>query len=202
MNDSKLLNWSGQTCVIAASGPSLTPEQVLRAGASTRVITTNSSWKLAPDPDVIYGCDFMWWKTYHAEVKQAFGNLDRCWTQDRSAAQQFGLRYVRNEGRVGLGHRAVRVNGNSGAGAINLAYLFGCRRILLIGFDMREVDGRKHWHANHPAPLVQTQMFREWIHKFMTLAADLKQAKCEVINCTPGSALQCFPMSTLDKELG
>lgn len=200
MNNSKLLDWSGAPCVIAASGPSLSHEQITATKAA-RVIVTNSTWRRVESPDVIYACDFLWWKQYHQEIRQA-GLHDRCWTQDRSAAERFQLRYVRSEGRQGLGLNAIRVNGNSGAGAINLAYLFGCRRILLIGFDMREVDGKKHWHPDHPAPLVQTQMFREWIHKFMTLASDLKAKGCEVVNCTPGSALQCFPMSTIERELG
>lgn len=203
MNNSKLLDWSGAPCVIAASGPSLSQQQIeaVKAASAVRLIVTNSTWVRAPFADVIYGCDFQWWKAYHLQIKYA-GLHGRCWTQDRSAAERFQLHYVRTEGRQGLGTKALRVNGNSGAGAINLAYLFGCRRILLIGFDMREVDGKKHWHADHPAPLVQKQTFGDWIHKFMTLASDLKANGCQVINCTPGSALQCFPMSTIERELG
>ena len=77
----------------------------------------------------------------------------------------------------------------------------GARRILLIGYDMREINGRKHWHPDHPAPCVQKQQFGEWIHKFRKLAEDLKAAQCEVINCTPKSALQCFPMGDMEQEL-
>ena len=33
-------------------------------------------------------------------------------------------------------------------------------------------------------------------------AGYLKAAGCEVINCTPGSALTVWPMSTIEKELG
>ena len=58
--------------------------------------------------------------------------------------------------RNGLGKRGLRVNGNSGAGAINLAYHFGARRILLVGMDMKPgPNGEKHWHPDHPKPLVQ-----------------------------------------------
>ena len=115
MNNSKLLDWSGAPCVIAASGPSLSHEQITAAKAA-RVIVTNSTWRRVESPDVIYACDFLWWKQYHQEIKQA-GLHDRCWTQDRSAAERFQLRYVRSEGRQGLGLNAIRVNGNSGAGA-------------------------------------------------------------------------------------
>ena len=33
------------------------------------------------------------------------------------------------------------------------------------------------------------------------LAADLKTEGVTVVNCTPGSALTCFPMGDLEQEL-
>ena len=94
------------------------------------------------------------------------------------------------------------MNGNSGAGAINLAYHFGARRILLIGMDMKPgANGEKHWHPDHPKPMVQGQQFEEWRLKMGVLAKDLAAEGVTVINCTPGSALTCFPMSDLEQEL-
>ena len=63
-------------------------------------------------------------------------------------------------------------------------------------------NGEKHRHGDHEKPLVQAQLFEEWRHKGKKLAEDLAEHKCEVINCTPGSALEWFPMSTIEKELG
>ena len=106
------------------------------------------------------------------------------------------------EGKDGLGKRGLRVNGSSGAGAINLAYHFGVRRILLISMDMKPgQNGEKHWHPDHPKPLVQGQQFEEWRKKMGVLAADLKTEGVTVVNCTPGSALTCFPMGHLSTEL-
>ncbi len=61
--------------------------------------------------------------------------------------------------------------------------------------------GEKHWHADHPKPMVQGQMFEEWIKKMGVLAKDLKAEGIEVVNCTPGSALKHFPMGDLEQEL-
>lgn len=200
MEPSKLLDWTGKTCVIAASGPSLTVDQCRTAEFhNVPIIAVNSTYERFLSP-IIYGCDYLFWRHYHAHIpKRLWG---QCWTQDRSSAERFNLNFVRQASRPGLGHKALHVNGNSGAGAINLAYLFGCRRILLIGFDMKlGPKGERHWHKDHPAPLVQNQPFGEWLHKMDTLAKELKAAGVSVVNCTPGSALTVFPMSTLQKEL-
>jgi len=204
MEPSKLLDWTGKTCVIAASGPSLTDEQVrLVEEWNVAIIAVNTTFKKFADPEVVYACDYLWLKHHVAEVRAKFKNFStQIWTQDRSSAERFNLNFVRQTSRPGLGKKTLQVNGNSGAGAINLAYLFGCRRILLIGFDMKlGPKGERHWHKDHPAPLVQNQPFGEWLHKFDTLAKDLKAEGVEVVNCTPGSALTVFPMSTLQKEL-
>lgn len=199
-------DWRGRTCVVAASGPSLTDAQAeaIEANQQCTCIVTNTSYQKFLAPDVVYGCDFLWWKVNMQAVKDHYrGNsFVRYWTQDRAAAERFGLNYVRHESREGLGRTALRTGGNSGYGAVNLAYLFGAKRILLIGFDMKEgPKGEKHWHPDHPKPLVQKQQFHEWIHKFKALADDLKAAGVEVINCTPGSALKCFPTGDLETEL-
>lgn len=198
MNPSKLLDWHGQTAVVMASGPSLSDAQAnaVRA-AGVRTITTNTTHEKAPFADVFYACDLLFWKLNHAKMDRS-----KCWTQDRNSAERWQLNWIRQSARPGLGTKDLHVNGNSGFGAINLAFLFGCRRILLLGFDMREVGGKKHWHPDHPKPCVQNMPFKEWLFKSVALAKDLKTAGCSVVNCTPNSALTVWPMSTIEKELG
>lgn len=185
-----------------ASGPSLTDEQIaLVEHSDVLTIAVNNSYEKLQHPDVVYACDYLWWKLNHMKAKQ---NIPRrqLWTQDRAAAEQFQLSHIQWEGKDGLGKRGLRVNGNSGAGAINLAYHFGARRILLVGMDMKPgPNGEKHWHPDHPKPLVQGQQFEEWRKKMGVLAADLKTEGVTVVNCTPGSALTCFPMGDLEQEL-
>ena len=202
MTPSPRPDWRGHTAVVVASGPSLTDEQItLIEHSVVFTIAVNNSYAKLQHPDVVYACDYLWWKLNHMKAKQ---NIPRrqMWTQDRAAAEQFQLSHIQWEGKDGLGKRGLRVNGNSGAGAINLAYHFGARRILLVGMDMKPgPNGEKHWHPDHPKPLVQGQQFEEWRKKMGVLAADLKTEGVTVVNCTPGSALTCFPMGDLEQEL-
>ncbi len=202
MTPTPLFNWRDHTAVVVASGPSLADEQItLIEHSVVFTIAVNNSYAKLQHPDVVYACDYLWWKLNHMKAKQ---NIPRrqLWTQDRAAAEQFQLSHIQWEGKDGLGKRGLRVNGNSGAGAINLAYHFGARRILLVGMDMKPgPNGEKHWHPDHPKPLVQGQQFEEWRKKMGVLAADLKTEGVTVVNCTPGSALTCFPMGDLEQEL-
>lgn len=197
---SQLLNWKDRTAIVMASGPSMSSTVPTR-NPEHRYIVTNTTFRLAPWADVVYGCDFLWWKTHAAEVRRECPDM-ACWTQDKASAERYGVNLVRNEALPGSSLTGLRVNGNSGAGAINLAVLFGARRIVLLGFDMREGPaGEKHWHADHPSPCVQKQLFGEWQHKFESVAKDLKALGVEVLNATPGSALKCFPTVSFEEAV-
>lgn len=200
-------HWKGETCVILASGPSLKQfiesPQGARGLPDTKIVAVNSTYRWAPFADVIYAGDFMWWKQNITDVRRAQSGFTQLWTCDRAAAERWDLNWVKGVNRLGLGKdKFIHTNGNSGAQAINLAYVFGCRRILLLGFDMKlGPAGERHHHADHPAPMVQAQTFGDWIHKSEFLARELEEAGCSVVNCSAETALTCWPRSTIEKEL-
>ena len=201
MIDARMPDWRGVTTVICATGPSFKPFDLSLLSTSHRVIVVNNAWVTLPWADVLYACDYLWWRQYHDAVRKGFAG--QRWTQDRSAAERWpDLCHVKHQAGEGLGLKMLNTNGNSGMGAINLAYLFGARRILLLGFDMKlGPNGERHYHPDHPKPLVQNQVFEEWRHKGAKLARDLAKQGCTVLNCTPGSALTCFPTADFDVEI-
>jgi hypothetical protein len=196
-------DWSLNTAVIVGAGPSLTDEQLLHVQQAdfVRVIAVNTSYQKAPWADVFYGGDYLWFKVHFARIK-ALKVGAQLWTQDNAAAERWQINRIRGVNREGLGHSDIHMGGNSGYQAINLAFLWGCKRILLLGFDMKEgPNGEKHWHGDHPEPLVQRQTFDQWLLRFEKMALDLKAVGVSVVNCTPGSALRCFPMSDIGEAL-
>ncbi len=190
--------WEGATVVIVCSGPSLTDEQLDVAHQRQdengwKVIAVNDNWRRSLGADVLYACDDRWWDKYHAEITTSeFGG--ELWTQDNKAAQRYGLRHVRGEAASGLGRRVVHHGNNSGYQAINLAYLWGVRRVVLLGMDMQIIDGKRHWFGDHPRGLNKPSPYKEWVKKFDQLSIDLLHEGVEVINCSPVSALTCFPV--------
>jgi hypothetical protein len=86
--------------------------------------------------------------------------------------------------------------------AICLAYLFGARRIILLGYDMsRAPDGKNHWFGNHPTPLSNSSPYGTFAKRFPPLADDLRKAGVSVTNCSARTALSCFPRADLETSI-
>jgi hypothetical protein len=188
--------WQNQTVVIFGSGNSLTDEQIeIARKLKCSYIAINDTYKRVPFADVLYACDYKWWNLHFDEI--IFNG--ELWTQDLKAKREFGLSWVLGRNKNGLGSDCVHFGGNSGYQAINLAYLWGAKRIILLGFDCQPLDGKSHWFGQHPQGLNQTQNFAMLIGNFNLLAKDLEQEQIEVINCSMKSALQCFKKVEIEK---
>jgi len=200
--------WPGATVAILASGPSLTREDVEFVRGKVPVIAINATYALAPWADVMYGADakvFRWyWKKGPAGFEdlplRACSSLKYSLTK---GAEVYGnvtiLRRGQREG-LSLNPAILNTGDNSGYQAINFAVLAGASRILLLGYDMQKGPaGEEHWHADHPnhsrSPY---QKFR--VH-FNGMIEPLKAAGVEVVNCSPRTALTCFPRMPLRKAL-
>jgi hypothetical protein len=82
---------------------------------------------------------------------------------------------------------------NSGYAALCLAAKLGAARVLLHGYDMGPRRGRFRRH-DYPANLNSRPRYADWLPRFARLAPILKSRGVDVINCTPGSSLTCFPL--------
>jgi hypothetical protein len=78
---------------------------------------------------------------------------------------------------------------NSGATAINLAIREGFDNIILLGFDMKAVDGKHHYHDYYkkdPRP----DAYERFMKHFKAIA---EETNATILNATPDSALPYFP---------
>ena len=174
-----------------------------RANESVRVISVSNAWKLtAKWADVYFAADRRYWEVYFRRMRAAGIEPDRMYTSCVAASALHKINRVKAANQPGLGLTSLNTGGNSGYMGINLAYLFGARRIILLGFDMQAgADGAKHFDGSHPAPLSQCMPFPEWLHRFKALAKDLKGKDVRVINCSRSTALFEFEMGNLEDEL-
>lgn len=204
--------WPGETFVCLGSGPSLTAVDVNYCRDKARVIAVNDAYKLALWADVLYACDHKWWGWASKNYKGQHPHFKACvahTTGHKYGLKPYpGVRLLRGnepgtEYGLSLDPRALRTGFNSGYQAINLAVHLGAARIVLLGYDMR-VDHRKrsrdHFfgqHPDHSIPPVQA-----CLTAFKTLIKPLAEAGVEIVNCTPDSALKCFPMRPLVEVVG
>ena len=155
----------------------------------------NNAYTMALDADLLYACDARWWHVYRPQFRGLRVSQD----------EVPGVLHVPSRDRPGISLDSgyIHQGGNGGFQAMNLAVLMGAARILLLGFDMRSVDGRKHCHDDHGPGLVNPQesTFASWREAFRRAVPQLRDAGVTALNCTPGSALKCFPLARLEAAL-
>lgn len=161
---------------VLATGPSLTVEQV-EAVRHLPVVAVSDSYRLAPWAMALAANDKAWW-TNHPEAHQFAG-------------RKFSTSEVRD---VELIPRTgpIYTHTNSGLLGIEVARTLGATRVLLLGFDMMG----SHFFGPHPKPMRNTteQRFKVFRDQFR----DYPLNGLDVVNCTAGSALTCYPMARLE----
>ena len=199
--------WTGTTCYILGCGYSLasTPTKLL---SGRHVIAVNDSYIRYPSANVLYFCDGQkWWNDNCEEVREHFrGHYIVTSHRDSPPPKIPGVCVLRLTEKTGLetDPGMLRHGANSGYQAINLAFHFGARRIVLLGMDMHATNGYSHWRRRNrePSPHSFHQILqRHMLPNFPSLVTPLQEAGVEVLNCTPGSALQCWPMRDLHEVL-
>jgi hypothetical protein len=190
---------------VAATGPSLTPAVADRCRGH-HTIAVNDAYRLLPFADVLYAGDADWWDVHDGVpgfAGERWSAHEALRNDKADLVDRYGLHLVAGpkhdaEG-FSLDPARIHYGGNSGFQAINLAILFGATRILLVGFDMRTTTPR-HFFGDHPFPLHNVAKY-EHFHGAFVHAARLLPPHIEIVNCTPGSGLRCFPLVELDVAL-
>jgi hypothetical protein len=192
--------WAGATCIVAAPGPSLTPDVVQRCHGFP-VVAVQDAYRMLPWADVLYGCDARWWNLHEGcpgFAGEKWSTHDGGSNKKLAEAERYGLRLVSgwaNNECFSTDPAVIHYGSNSGFQAINLAIHFGPARIVLVGFDMQGT----HFFGSHPKPLTNADP-RRFVSFFDSAARNLPHG-VEVLNATPGSALRCFPLVSLEDAL-
>lgn len=180
--------FKGETVVVIASGPSLTQEDVDFCKGKARVAVVNDNYKLAPWADLLYAADTNWWD-HHNGVPQFAGQK---WTQCQPSAEKYGLNWVMGYWNHGpsLDRNHIHYGMNSGFQCVNLVFLMGARRVILLGFDMQMTGGKRHWFGNHPGVLDQNSRYEKWVRYMDNAALKYRKAGCEILNASRETALK------------
>lgn len=190
----------GGTVVCLGGGPSLTPADVDACRGRATVIAVNDSWRLAPWADALMASDAAWWAARKGVPE--FGGLK--FSLEANSGRWPGVTVLQVTGDKGIEPEptGLRTGRNSGAAAINLAVHFGAARVLLLGYDLQAKDeAHSHWFGAHQRPLRGGSPYQLFRQMFEAMVQPLKDAGVSVINCTAGSALRCFPFSSLAEAL-
>lgn len=218
--------WQGGECWIIGGGPSLTeqfeiPSSVVTAvksGAAPlsayspylsaihhkHIIGVNVAFMLGNWIEVAFFGDGGFFLKHRQELAE-FKGLKIC-CNPKVNRQQFRTDHIKYLGRDGnypkgiSPHRhKVSWNHNSGAAAISVAAHTGVKRIVLVGFDMKNApDSSQHWHAvyggkaGHPPEQLKKLPFRRHLPGFRIIAKHAERMGIEILNACPDSAITEF----------
>ena len=195
---------------VIGTGASLTPEQIATA-KRRKTIACNRAYTF--NADVMHACNWQFWDVYHDDAARY-----RCvkWTTRPESAEKYpDVNYIAEKWEPGLSTDPSYVCAHHGTGpqAVNLALHYGAKKIILIGWDMifrGKVDRRtytaprryfdedsitrNHWPNTDPDGSLGG-LIREM--------ETIKPADygVDIVNCSPGSAMKCFRMSEIEREI-
>lgn len=194
--------WNDETCYILGGGPSLDSEQVDKLNGK-HVIAVNYAYKLAFFADVLFFGDCWWFEKQRKSLESFSGAIiTTCEYEINTFNRVIHVRHKLNGFGLTTNRNSVYWNLNAGACAVNVAVHLGAKRIVLLGFDMRQIDGRNNWHADHRTSLDPSHNpYNEFLIAWPYIARDAAQQNIEVLNATQSSALRLFPFVDLDEIL-
>jgi hypothetical protein len=187
--------------VVAATGPSITQEQcdaVVAAGLP--VMAVSDAYRLLPQANYLYSCDPQWWDKHWDKVK--LHPATKYTQSDEAAAKYTDLLRITGDHKPGFSTKQnlIHFGNNSGFQAMNLAYLMGYRRMLLLGFDMGPgAKGESHFFGDHPPGLCRASNHQSFISEFRKI--NCEKLGLTIINASPRSYLDCFTKLPLEKAL-
>lgn len=203
--------WDGETAVCFGGGPSLNQSDVDYCIArGWRRIACNDAFLLDPYADVLCFADERWHEWHGEELRDFKGKYIIAWKKVQPV-RGVTIRFLRHQRGILSLIPSTIMGKNTGQAALNIAYLFGVKRILLLGYDMRGVNGKYNWHDRHRG---QAGPNSTWLprrsaehqderYKFRFIPAmehtgkALARKGVEIVNCTEGSALTAFAFSEL-----
>jgi hypothetical protein len=205
--------------VILGTGPSVTTD-VIRQLQATRlpIFGCNNAYQIAPVRALI-SCNTQWWDYYwQHDANLRLGSFDK-WTWDKPTADKYGIAHIRGEWGDGLSTdpEVIHYGHSSGYQLLGLAYHYGVREAVLIGFDMRYpvmydgiaqvAGGDRHFFGEYPQELQHWTKFNiggngelnGLLECYRTIKPDAYGIR--IINCSPGSALDFFENGRLEEWL-
>ena len=196
-----------KTAVCIGTGPSLTMDQLEAArDHGFALYACNNAIFLAPDAELLYSVNKAWWDHYYEMVKDY-----RCekWTTNPEAARAYNLSWIAEKNAKGLSTNPDYIHHGHGSGysLVSMAHKKGYERIILIGYDLKYAPdydpgnrnpgstprhffnggeyppSMQHW----PSVSIKNGVHIELVDLYRSIA---EQGLVELVNCTPGSALE------------
>ena len=199
--------WSERTTFIVGTGPSLRGFDFERLRGRGHILAVKQAWRDVPFADACFGLDLPWLRWANADL--------------RALAERMPLYLAIPKPPYVLEHYVpgatflvrericdalmedpgvIEAGGNSGFGALNLAWHKKAMRIVLLGFDY---TGKHYCNERYEARPDghNSQYMQNWATNFRNTLPQSQARGVEVITASPSSLVDAFPRMTIDEAL-
>lgn len=199
--------WPNSTMFIIGGGPSINKLDLTKIQEFPTIVC-NCGFLDFPWADIMYfgDCKVHTWiskadKGKYQKQFDAFDGLKVSCCPDTRYDNRIHTLF-----RIGKGivkdRRSIGWNMNTGGSAINLAYHFGATRVILLGFDMHQVENRSNFHDyNIIKDKDPESVYKKFLRYFKWIAEDAEKLGLEIINTTMDSSLELFPKVSYEEVL-
>lgn len=173
-------------------------DQDLELLRGRRVVVLNSSYQAVPFADILLFADSRWWYANHQWLGKWQGliiSMVKGMTDPRVRT----LARMRPPEGLSSDPCQLPVGRTVLHAGINLCVLMGAKRIVLLGADMRRADdGTTHHHKPHIWDALEGNKAWDFhMQQLKTLIGPLKDAGVEVINTSPVTRINWWPVRPL-----
>jgi hypothetical protein len=191
---------------IIGGGPSLKGKDLSELKGKSAIGVNYDMFR--PETKIGIFADLMFYKNFKYDIQAAHIPIV---TMTPDAKKDFPFLYYMEKTKVNLldlsgnglawFHSQVSEAGNTGAAALNLAVVLGIREVVLIGFDMKETEGRRNHHDAYGYQEKGADPYGRFIKRFESFLPDLEHLGVKVYNSNLESAMECFPKKRLEDFL-
>lgn len=192
-------HWKGRTVFVLGGGPSLIGFDFACLRGQSLIAINALGYRvldIATASDILHGHDCGFFENHPELVKLWPGLITSTSTDavNRYPGRILKIATLTNPNFLFDTH--VKHGNSSGHTAISLAVALGATLIILLGFDMRLVNGRSHSHDFY---VEQASVYRTaYIPAFRGWARAAARIGVRIVNATPGSSLHEFPIMRLE----
>lgn len=196
--------FAGENVCVIGGGPSLIGFDIAPT-QNFPCIVVNNSFRLAPWARALHFSDRSWW-VWNREDVLANWPEDRIITTANPEREEIDhpriKRFLKDRALTFSNDRRRLYGVDSGTQAVNLAYILGAKKIVLLGLDMKfGHQGRSHWHDPHPRASVEARYTAKFRPKLASLACALARYGVKVVRATDPGPVE-IPYVTLETALG
>jgi hypothetical protein len=191
--------FKGETVFIIGGGPSLN-EFNWDLLKDKKVIAINRAYQFCKTAQVVYWTDgrFYQWN------KDELDALTSKKYTIQPSANQIDVNVLKRGIRHGLETIPTTLahGDNGGYAAINLAYHLGAKEIVLLGYDMGNINGESHFHDGYPVSITTDETYQNrFMAGFPSLFEELKKKNIKIWNASKISKLVGISRITIEQAL-